>query len=150
MMKIRSIALLFVMLVFITHECRSQNIDSAKFKVFTKEFFHATESGDTTFLKAHIIFPIYNSTFANLDASLIGSSIVNQKHLFKHLKILFPSDLIKRIDKEGIIEISDPNSGRKEYAISLYLNDNIEYDFVWSFIKKRNVFYFIRFKGEPG
>jgi hypothetical protein len=148
-MKIRYIVLIFKILVFITYECKSQNIDSIKFRVFSKEFFQAIKSGDTVFLKAHIIFPIYNSTFADLDTSLRGSRIVNQQHFFKHLKILFPNDLIKRIGKEGQYDIFS-HENKRTYAVSLYLKDNLEYDFVWTFIEKRNEFYFIRFRGEPG
>jgi hypothetical protein len=138
------------MLTFITHECTGQNIDSVKFRAFSKEFFQAIKSGDTIFLKTHVIFPIYNSTFADLDTSLRGKTIVNRQHFFNHLKILFPDDLIKRINKEGKIEISAPKNEQKEYAISLYLNGDVEFVFVWSFIERRNEFYFIRFRGEPG
>jgi hypothetical protein len=121
-----------------------------KFRAFSERFFNAIRSNDTTFLKAHVLFPIVNSSFTNMDSTIKESRGVNRQYFLSHIQKLFPNELISRIDKEGEFDISAPKKGQTEYSISLYDKGEIEYDFTWSFIEKHDRFFFIRFRAEPG
>lgn len=120
------------------------------FKIFSKKFFSAARSSDTAFLKAHVIFPISNSSFYIFDESLLHKKL-DSKMFFRRLNKLFPADLIKRIDKEGKFSYSITKGAPKTFIIIIYnITDGIEGNESWIFLQKNNDFYFLNFMSEAG
>jgi hypothetical protein len=121
-----------------------------KFRAFSKRFFNSIKSNDTFFLKAHVVFPIVNSSLCDLDSLLEKNKKIDKRFFLKNLQKLFPGDLISRIDNEGEFSVSDSNSKQKEFIIVLYDHGEIEVNFTWRFIEKQDKFYFVRFRIEAG
>ena len=128
----------------------TSNAKLREFKVFTKNFFSAVKSSDTAFLKAHVIFPISNSSFYIFDKSLLHKKI-DSKTLFKRLDKLFPVDLVKKIDKEGKFAYLVSKNALKKFVIDIYdTSGEIEGNYTWVFVQKNNNFYFVNFRSEAG
>jgi hypothetical protein len=123
-----------------------------EFKVFAAKFFTAVKNADTTFLKAHIIFPIVNSSFNVLDGSLDHVKKITASIFFRRLRKLFPDDYMRDIRKSGTYTLyKDKNDGEINYVVSLYYDrGGVDANANWFFIKKDDQFYFNDFTAEAG
>ena len=120
------------------------------FRRFSEQFFSAVDRNDTDFLKAHVTFPIVNSSFYVFDNN-ISSKSVGSHLFFMKLKVFFPRDIIKRIKKEGFFACSTLKNKPKTYVIELSENSGgIEGNFTWFFTQKEGKFFFVTFKSEAG
>lgn len=80
----------------------SQNLPGLeKFKLFAQTYFHAVESRDSIFLAKHTRFPILNSDFGLLISSEKKLPSINASCYYAHLKVFYPSALLKKIKKSG-------------------------------------------------
>jgi hypothetical protein len=132
------------------HEFYFQKDSLEAFKAFSDSFFTAVKKGDTIFLKAHILFPIKNSTFSVFDQSLENVDAITEKMLFKRLHKLFPADYLKEIRTGGDYKIST-HRGKTEYSITLYHHQGgVDSNANWFFVNKNGVFYFTLFYSEAG
>jgi hypothetical protein len=105
------------------------------------------KKGDTTFLKAHTIFPIKNSSFDVFDWSLHGINI-NSVSFFKKLHKLFPADYIADIKKIGKY-IFIPRSN-EYFIVCYYTTGGVDSNVKWFFLKKNGEFYFKTYAAEAG
>ncbi len=120
------------------------------FKLFSKHFFTAIKAHDSSFLKAHIIFPIANSYFYIFEKNLLHKKI-DSRIFFGGLNKLFPTDLIKRIDKEGKFAFSVTKGAPRNFIIEIYdTTGEIEGNYTWIFTQKGDDFYFVTFRAEAG
>jgi hypothetical protein len=120
------------------------------FKLFSKHFFTAIKAHDSSFLKAHIIFPIANSSFYIFEKNLLHKTI-DSRIFFSGLNKLFPTDLIKRMDKEGKFAFSVTKGAPKNFTIEIYdTTGKIEGNYTWIFTQKGDDFYFETFRAEAG
>src|SRR5258705_13998941 len=58
----------------------TSNVEIKKFKTFSNRFFNAIKSNDTVFLIAHVIFPITNSSFTDMDSTLRKNKKIDRKY----------------------------------------------------------------------
>lgn len=123
---------------------------AAGFKAFADSFFAAVKKDDTVFLKAHVLFPIRNSTFSFFDDSLQYDGVVTASHFFKHLKQLFPADLMQEIRKKGEYVVWT-HEGKTEYSVEIFDHvGGIDSNAKWFFVKRGGTYYFKTFASEMG
>jgi hypothetical protein len=134
--------------VQLQNDTSSSNIKT--FKVFSKKFFSAVAASDTNFLKAHVIFPISNSSFYIFDLKLLHKKI-DSKIFFRNLKKLFPDSLVRQINKEGDFSCDKSDKGIWTYVIELSDSEHgIDENISWIFVQENGIFYFCNFKSEAG
>jgi hypothetical protein len=119
------------------------------FKSFSRSFFKATRLSDTNYIREHVIFPIVNSSFYNMDTTIPENKKIGYEYFLAKLHSIFPKDIINRIQKEGEFMVS---KNQKKYVIVLYNSgDNsgeIESNYSWFFVRKQDKFYFTQFRVE--
>jgi hypothetical protein len=130
----------------------SDTVDSRikPFHQFADSFFTAVRTGDTTYLKAHILFPIRNSSFSLLDESLENVEDITPAMFFKRLHHLFPSGYLKEIRARGDYRVAT-HGGKTFYWIELYHHDGgVDSNVNWHFKLLNGHFYFVTYTAEAG
>jgi hypothetical protein len=127
----------------------SSSSKTKEFKTFSKIFFDAIKTSDSVFLKAHIIFPIINSSLCDLDGKLKENKHIDEKYFFKNLRRLFPLHFLRKIDQGGVFLVSKSNI-HKKFIIKVYDNSGVETNFSWIFTEKNGKYYFVNFLAEAG
>jgi hypothetical protein len=89
------------------------------FRSFIDSFFAAIGASDTTFLKAHIKFPIRNSSFYVFDDDASGK-IISSKFFFAHIKKLFPISVMRRVKREAQFFIQLLLTGRNILLLNFW------------------------------
>jgi len=122
-----------------------------EFKEFTKKFFVAIKANDTIFLREHIVFPIPNSSFSELDEGVAKMKSINSHILFRRLHKLFPDDLIKDILARGKYRVIKHGNIETKYMITVYNNTgDVESNLNWFFVKRKGEYFFINYTAEAG
>jgi hypothetical protein len=147
--------ILNLVFLFGNNFCFSQYDTSAvkirEFKKFSKEFFIAVNKNDTFFLKRHVIFPIIDASFSDMDTSLKNAKTINQNYFFNNLNKLFPLRLTKKMKESGKYLVNESNTAQKVCVIVLDSQEGeIEANYTWKFIQKKGIFYFVHFRIEAG